>query len=131
MRRWMSGTVVLLMLAMTVAVAQEVATDSKTKVRRRLPDHFVKIGIGLEQREQIYAIQDKYEAQISELEKQIAELEVKQSAEILGLLTDRQRTQLEKYVAEEKERDAERAIERDSGDAEDSDEPAFAAPTGE
>ncbi|QDT37478.1 hypothetical protein [Stratiformator vulcanicus] len=97
-----------ILAALVAAAAIPVCMAEEVKLRRRLPDHFVKIGIGLEQREQIYDIQDKYEKQIYQLEKQIAELKSKQSTEILGLLTERQKTQLAKYMKEEAEAESAR-----------------------
>lgn len=60
------------------------------------------------QREKIYAIQDKYEAQLEALERQMADLRAKRDAEIRALLRPEQLQRLEELIdAARKEKEAE------------------------
>src|SRR5688500_6931750 len=76
-------------------------TESKTtttqkaaakKFRGRLPNNYGRIGLDAKQREMIYSIQEKYHTEKEELEARLAEIKVKESEEILAVLTAEQQT---------------------------------------
>ena len=73
------------------------------------------------QRKQIYAIQDKYEKQIADLNKQIQAMEQKRDAEIAGILTSEQKQALaliRKIKEDEKAEEAKKTAEAaGSGDS--------------
>jgi TolA-binding protein len=87
---WLKGALVL-GLVVAVAAAQE--TTPKKSPRGRLPAYWNDV-VEPEQKDQLYAIQKKYEAQIDELEAQIEALEGKREAEMLELLTPDQKEKL-------------------------------------
>jgi hypothetical protein len=89
------------------------------KAGDRLPPNYTKIGISDEQRKKIYEVQNKYEDQISALEKQIADLKAKQKADVEALLTPEQKKSLEAANEESKKKaaDKKKAAETKSEDA--------------
>lgn len=74
----------------------------------RLPPNYTKIGISDEQRKKIYDVQNKYEDQITALEKQITELKAKQKAEVEALLTPEQKKSLDAANDESKKKAADK-----------------------
>lgn len=58
---------------------------------RRVPRYFGQIGLAPEQREAIYKIQAQHQAKITELEKQIAEIQAQELGECEGVLTEAQK----------------------------------------
>ena len=99
-----AGCVSLLALAVAAwspLTGQEKKADSKAKVTRkepkgRLPAYFKDV-VSDEQRSKIYAIQEKYAAQIEDLQTQLEDLRKKQSDEIDAVLT---KEQLDKVAAQ-------------------------------
>jgi hypothetical protein len=99
-----AGCVSLLALAVAAwspLTGQEKKADSKAKVTRkepkgRLPAYFKDV-VSAEQREKIYAIQQKYVEQIEALQTQLENLRKKQSDEIDAVLT---KEQLDKVAAQ-------------------------------
>jgi Spy/CpxP family protein refolding chaperone len=89
----------------------------------RLPPNYAKIGLSEEQRKKIYEVQNKYEAQIDALEKQIADLKAKQTGEVEGVLTPEQHKALQALIEESKKKAAEKkkSGEAKSGEAKKSD----------
>jgi hypothetical protein len=75
-----------------LSVGQEKkATEKKTeKSKGRLPAYYADVVSG-EQREKIYAIQAKYDAEVKELNAQLAALAKKINDEIEAVLTDEQK----------------------------------------
>lgn len=57
----------------------------------RLPANYTKIGISEEQRKKIYEIQNSYDVQIAALQRQLADLRAKETAEVEAVLTPEQR----------------------------------------
>jgi TolA-binding protein len=92
---WLKGALVL-GLAVAVAGAQE--TTPRKSPRGRLPAYWSDV-VEPEQKDQLYAVQKKYEAQIDELEAQIEALEAKREAEMTELLTPDQREKLARVRA--------------------------------
>lgn len=64
------------------------------KLTGRLPPGYGKLGVSDEQRQKIYAIQHRYEQQITELEKQIEALEARVDEESQAVLTTAQKARL-------------------------------------
>jgi TolA-binding protein len=87
---WLKGALVL-GLVVAVAAAQE--TTPRKSPRGRLPAYWNDV-VEPEQKDQLYAIQKKYEAQIDELEAQIEALEAKRETEMTALLTPDQKEKL-------------------------------------
>lgn len=92
--------VLVLVFASSVMWAQTESKPTTTqkaaakKFRGRLPNNFGKVGLDAKQREAIYAIQEKYHSEKEELEARLAEIKVKESEEILAVLTAEQQTAL-------------------------------------
>lgn len=77
-------------LAPAAASAQE---SSVKKAKGRLPPYYAQV-VNDQQRQAIYAIQDKYAARIAALQEQLAALARQRDAEIEGVLTAEQRARL-------------------------------------
>ena len=89
--------------------SQESAQESKStttrkKPRGRVPNHYGKLGLTNDQKEEIYAIQTNYRDQIAALQAQINELQQEQAAEIYLVLSDLQKNSLNKILSEVAER---------------------------
>lgn len=87
--------------------------DAATESRGRLPYYFGKLGIGNEQREQLYEIDDEYTEQIEALEKQIKALEDERNRRMEALLTPGQKLRLKEL----REAAARRAAEKEAAEA--------------
>lgn len=74
----------------------------------RLPPNYGKIGLGDEQKKRIYDVQRKYDAQVDALEKQIADLKAKETAEVEGVLTPEQLKLLRAVIEDSKKKSAEK-----------------------
>jgi tRNA U34 5-carboxymethylaminomethyl modifying GTPase MnmE/TrmE len=88
-----------------LAQAQEEQAETppkkaRKKPRGRVPNHYGKLGLSAKQKETIYAIQAKYQEEISALEKQLQELEEKEAEEVSKTLTDEQKESLRKILEE-------------------------------
>jgi len=81
----------------------------------RLPPYYGEI-VTEAQRQQIYAVQEKYEKQISALEDQLEALKKKRDAEIKAVLSEEQRTKL-KRKQEEVATSRKKAAEKRAADA--------------
>ena len=77
---------------------------SRKKPRGRVPNHYGKIGLTDDQKEEIYAIQAKYREQIDKLQEQINELQQEEASEVYLVLTDNQKESLKKILADVEER---------------------------
>ena len=60
----------------------------------RLPNNYGKLGLTAEQKNEIYAIQARHNGQIDALEEQIRQLKEHRDAEIVAVLSDKQREKL-------------------------------------
>src|SRR5712691_13474287 len=87
-----------------------------------LPKNYGKIGLSEEQRKKVYEIQERYEAQIDELEKKLAELKSKQAADCEAVLNPNQRQSLKDLNEEAKKKASSKKKEatKTEGKAEDS-----------
>lgn len=77
---------------------QTKTTPKKSKVR--VPPHFGKLNLTKKQRAKIYEIKTGYKSQIDILKKQLAELNKKQNTECVAVLTDSQKSILEKILSD-------------------------------
>ena len=96
---------------------QKGATAAQTeseKPKRRLPNHYAAV-VTPEQREQIYAIQAEYNAEIDVLLAQIKELEDKRDAAIDATLSAEQLETVAKLKAEAEARKKQRELEKKEG----------------
>ena len=75
--------------------ADKAKPAAKEKAKGRLPAYFKDV-VTDEQRDQIYAIQAKYEKQLGDLRAQLEAVQDKQMAEIEGLLSAEQKEKLKK-----------------------------------
>lgn len=85
--------------------SSEKTTTKETKTTRkkskvRVPPHFGKLNLTKEQRAKIYEIKTGYKSQIDILKKQLAELNKKQNTECAAVLTDSQKSILEKILSD-------------------------------
>jgi Spy/CpxP family protein refolding chaperone len=91
------------------AVARKAAAAKKGS-KSRLPNYYGKLDLEESQKTQIYAIRDKYRADIEKLEQQLEELRNKESQEIEAVLKPEQKTKLsEALEAAKKKRSAKKA----------------------
>lgn len=91
----------------TNAEKGEVAKKS-AKSGDRLPANYTKIGISEEQRKKIYEIQNNYDVQIVALQKQLADLRAKETAEVEAVLSPEQKKALQAANDESKKKAAEK-----------------------
>lgn len=77
------------------------------KMKGRLPTHWGKIGLTDEQKQSIYKIHDKYEAEISKLESKITELKATRDKEMKAVLNADQKKALEAQLLGSKDKDKE------------------------
>lgn len=111
---FVSATIVCVS-AYPMAVAQETGKAGKAeggkkvvKPGDRLPANYAKIGVSDDQRKKIYEIQSKYSEQITNLQKQLAELKSKENAEVEAVLTAEQKKALQAANDETKKKAAEK-----------------------
>lgn len=92
-------------------------TKKAAKSGDRLPANYAKIGISEEQRKKIYEIQNSYDVQIAALQKQLADLRTKETAEVEAVLTPEQKKALLAANDESKKKAAEKkkANEKEKG----------------
>ena len=90
-------------------LAQE-ATKKETPIliNNRLPNYFNKLDLSEEQRQQIYALQYKYDKEIDSLEAQLKTLRAKRDAELLTVLTPQQKKFYETTAQQAKNKAAEK-----------------------
>lgn len=98
--------------------AKPAVTKQETnKPKGRLPAYFGKV-VSQKQREEIYAIQAKYNEEIDKLKEQLEELTTKRDTEVEQVLTDEQRTE----IAQMKNARRSRSSSKSSGDGTSSDQ---------
>ncbi len=92
-------SVAALLLTAGLVMAQEKdAAKDRAKAKGYLPPYYKDVIDGV-QRDKIYKIQDAYDQQINDLEKQVKELRGKRDAEIAALLTPEQKKRMEELAA--------------------------------
>ena len=104
---WLAPVLVGLALA-SCAVAQAPKSDAvpakaakAKKTRGRLPAYYGKV-VTDKQRQQIYAIQAKYQTEIVKLKQKLVDLITKQKSEIEGVLTEQQRDEIQQLRSKRK-----------------------------
>jgi len=116
---WKKLVVVTLLMGTVGIVAQPISllaqkADAKAevtetkKVVKRLPAHYKDI-VTVEQRDKIYDLQGKFDAQIVVLAEQIKALQKQRDGEIEALLSAEQKAKLEKARADSKAKAQEKA----------------------
>jgi len=103
--------VALLMAGISFAdEPQKSPNKPKTKVVRRLPNNYGKIGLSNSQKDKIYGIQSDYRSKIGEILRELEDLRTQQSLDIQSVLTEDQKKELNKVLeASRKKRAAARA----------------------
>lgn len=91
--------------------ADKPAAAGEKKPRRALPPYYSAI-VSDDQRTKIYAVQDKYEAQIDALAEQIKALQAKRDTDIESILLPEQLKRLEKARADAKAKSDAKAAAR-------------------
>lgn len=92
MRR-VCGLVAVAVLSAVVTFVRGQEPAGAPKVRHYLPAYWSSV-VTQDQRQQCYAIQDKYGAELAALQEQIKALKAKQESEMAALLTPEQRQQI-------------------------------------
>jgi hypothetical protein len=100
----------------TKAEAKAPAKTDAKKSTKRLPNFYGDLVDGV-QKEKIYAVQEKYTAQIDALTAQIKDLQAKRDAEFEAVLTAEQKAKLEKARADSKAKAQERAAAKKAAEA--------------
>jgi hypothetical protein len=92
----------LVAAALVLLLGIELLAQTKgKKPRGRLPAYYNEV-VTEKQRDAIYGITTKYDAEIDKLEAQIKDLKARRDAEIAALLTDEQKERIKKLQEEEK-----------------------------
>jgi len=88
--------------------AKPAAKDAEPakKATNRLPSNYGKLGLTDAQRDKVYSINEKYDAQLDALEDQIKALRAKRTAETEGVLTAEQKKILKDLTDDAKDKDA-------------------------
>lgn len=81
----------------TTAAADQAGS---AKPRTRLPNHYGKLSITAEQREQIYALQADYDGRIDDLQAQLERLRTQRNDALEGVLNAGQRAKLQEIRQE-------------------------------
>lgn len=92
------------LLAQDAANSAGVGAKAKQAAAGRLPNYYGRLYLSDQQREQVYAIQNRYKAAIEDLESQLEQQKGKRDAEIEGILTPDQRKKLKSLVEEARKR---------------------------
>jgi hypothetical protein len=98
---------------------QEKAVGQKKEAkapRGRLPAYYSDVVTG-KQREDIYAIQEKYSTELMDLNQRIADLLKQQREEIEALLSPEQKAQIEKIAAEAVQKKKQKAANKKAAEA--------------
>jgi hypothetical protein len=74
------------------------AQDAPAKIRGQLPANWGKLGLSTEQKQKVYAVQDKYDGKIADLEKQIQQLKKQEREEMEAILTEAQKLRLREII---------------------------------
>lgn len=106
---------VLCGLGVCGVLAQEATKkEAPILINNRLPNYFNKLDLSEEQRQQIYALQYKYDKEIDALESQLKTLRAKRDAELLTVLTPQQKKLYETTAQHAKNKAAEKAKSKES-----------------
>lgn len=76
------------------------ASAQKGEKGKKLPEHWSKLGLSAEQKEKMYKVQAEYGGKIDQLKKQLKKLETDQKHDLAQILTDTQKDQLRKILAD-------------------------------
>ena len=100
-----------LLIAQEAGKAEKAEKKGKKEAKSddRLPANYGKVGLSDEQKKKIYAIQDQYEKELKDLQKKLADLRAKQSAECEAVLTAAQRGVLQEQTDNAKKKASEKS----------------------
>ena len=99
------------------AAAEKKAEDKKPT--NRLPSNYGKLGLTDAQKDKVYAVQEKYDAQLDALEEQIKSLRAKRSSETEAVLSVEQKKILNDLTDETKEKAAKPKSKKSETDSKD------------
>jgi hypothetical protein len=83
------------------AAGDEEAVKARAKPRGRLPVYYSRV-ISQDQRETIYGLQAKFQAEIDKLMEQLRKLEADRDLEVRKVLSEEQKQRVDAFVAEAK-----------------------------
>ncbi|MFN4260395.1 MAG: hypothetical protein ACK4RK_13960 [Gemmataceae bacterium] len=89
-----------LFLVAFIAGGSLLGDDADTKIRGMLPPYWGKLGLSVEQKQQVYQTQAKYRAKIQDLERQMEELRKQEKVELEKVLTPAQKDRLRELILE-------------------------------
>lgn len=102
-------------LSTGILVGQDKKADDKKpdepKVKGFLPQNWGKLGLSADQKQDIYRIQAKYNAEIDSLKAKIDKLKEEEKAAMEKVLTDEQKKKLKEIKSGEKPTDKDKAIQ--------------------
>ena len=98
------------------------AAEPAKKVTNRLPSNFGKLGLTDAQRDKVYAVNEKYDAQLDDLEEQLKALRARRASEVEAVLSVEQKTILKDLTDEAKEKDTKAKSKKSDKDAADTKE---------
>jgi hypothetical protein len=107
---------VALMAALLSATSLSIGQEGKAKAKGRLPAYYAAI-VTPRQRDEIYALQDRYAQQIAALREQLAVLTKQRDAEMENVLSDDQKEKLKQARENAAAKRKKSAAERKSAEA--------------
>lgn len=111
-RRVVLNALILLLCCSITGWSQDAAKPTtkgaaaEKKTTNRLPANYGKLGLTDAQKDKVYSINDKYEAQLDALEEQLKALRAKRGSETEAVLTAEQKKILKDLSDESKEKAA-------------------------
>jgi Spy/CpxP family protein refolding chaperone len=93
----------LLVLGCGLLVSPGLSGDKKdppVKAKGTLPTYWKKLGLTDDQKQKVYTIRGNYAAKIGALKAQLEQLQKQEAAELRAILTNEQKTALERIYAE-------------------------------
>ena len=81
-----------------------------------MPANWGKIGLSDDQKKKVYAVQDKYETEIKDLQKKLIELKAKQLTESEAVLTAAQKQLLQEHTEASKKKAADKKKDAAKGE---------------
>ena len=124
-RRVVLNALILLLCCSISGWSQDTAKPTtkgaaaEKKTTNRLPANYGKLGLTDAQKDKVYVINDKYDAQLDALEEQLKALKAKRGVEVEAVLTAEQKKILKDVMDESKERATKAKAKTDDKDAPD------------
>jgi hypothetical protein len=89
-----------LVATVALVVSVVIIAEAGTPIKGKLPTGWSKLGLSDAQKAEVYKISGEYDKQIGELEAKVKTLKVEKKAKMYAVLTDVQKEQLKKILAE-------------------------------